>query len=63
MGGPIRVNYNVIELPCIPCLYRTSFWKEDYASLYTMIGANLPDTDSQEMVLTLDPEVEIFHGD
>lgn len=57
MGGPIRVNYNVIELPCISCLYGTSFWEEDCASLHTVIGVNQTCLDSQEMALTLDPGV------
>lgn len=60
MGGPIKVNYNVIELPCISCLYGTSFWEEDCASLHSVIGANHTCLDSQEMVLTLDPGVVSF---
>ena len=56
MGGPIRVNYNVIELPCIPSLYRISFWKEDCASPYTLFGAD------QSSLITLDPGIELHGG-
>ena len=56
MGGPIRVNYNVIELPCIPSLCRISFWKEDCASPYTLFGAD------QSSLITVDPGIELHGG-